>query len=548
MNDDYTPKIAKGVSGRRAKELVEEADRIEAAYRKKSAEDFLLFTRGLTIDGVRGPKLFENCMALFQRECFEDLAPSLHALRDGRIPPCRRWWLERTKKAGKDSDLAIIIIWLIAFPRRPFYAQVGAADREQAGIVKSRVSNLLHHNPWLTDHIEMVRSEIRSKRKLVNGQPMASLDIMSSDIAGSHGGTPDLLIINELSHITKWEFVENLMDNADGVAQGMVIVATNAGYRGTKAEVMKNNALTSEDWIAHTWRRPAPWHDQAAINDAKKRNPPSRFKRLWWGKWPSGKGDAFDEDDIDACFILQGPRADPRPGRRYVAGLDLGISHDHAGFVVTEVDVQEQIVSLCYMKAWEPPEDGEVDLIDVEDTCKAMCRHYNVHSLWYDPHQAKLMAQRLERAGINTQEMTFSSSTNLNRMAVTFLQMVESRKLECFDEDGRLRRDFGKFHIVEKSYGFKLEAVSDEYGHADVGTALVVTLPISVDMLNGAVGLQPDDDLVDDNEEDLTEAELEEMPDDLRDIYDMDAELEERSILRRAKERQNPVNPLEDLL
>lgn len=520
-------------------ELLEKEEEIVAAYRAMAAKDFLCFARGLKIASVHGPQIFENCMAGFQRVCFEELAPSLQNVREGVKPEIQRWWIERTKKASKDADLAVIMLWLIAFPIRPLFMQVGAANKEQAGIVKDRITHILHWNPWLNDHVEMIHSVVRSKKKLDNGQPMAYLNVLSSDIAGAHGGTPDVLIINELSHITRWEFAENLMDNADGVANGLVIIATNAGFKGTKAEVWRNNAIRNDTWCVHVLAKPAPWHRKETIQDAKRRNPTSRYRRLWLGVWASGKGDALNEEHIDRCFCLNGPTLMPEPGWNYIAGLDLGISHDHSGLAIVGVHFKEQKIKLVYMKAWVPTKTGEVDLIDVEDTCKAMSRTYRLSALYYDPHQAKLMAQRLLRAGVPAQEMTFSSTTNVTNMANSLIQVVESGKLLCYDdEDGRLRRDFGKFNIVEKSYGFKLEAVSDEFGHADVGTALVITLPAALDILNGKLAYTAEDEVANVDMTELSKDEVESLPPELRDIYGAEEDI--------AKHAIKAVDPFDD--
>ena len=80
---------------------------IDSAFEAASKKSFMHFARGLTIPSARGPVLFEMVMADFQRKFFEDIAPSLHALRDGEMPPHRRFWLERTKKTAKDADVAI---------------------------------------------------------------------------------------------------------------------------------------------------------------------------------------------------------------------------------------------------------------------------------------------------------------------------------------------------------------------------------------------------------------------------------------------------------
>lgn len=508
--------------------LFNEKENIELSFQMLAKRKFMDFARGLEIAIDDKSQMFDLCMANYQRDCFEDLSLNLHSLRSGKKPGKSRFWIERTKKAGKDSDLAVILLWLISFPHRPFYAQVGAANKEQASIVKKRMTHLLHWNAWLNKHVEIVQWEVRSKKKLANGSPMATLDIMSTEISGSHGGTPDLLVINELSHMNKWEFAENLMDNVDGTANAMAIIATNAGFKGTKAEVWRDNAEKSDQWSMHVWARPAPWHDKKAVEDARERNSPSRFKRLWYGKWVSGKGDALDDNDISRCFCLDGPSEGPEKGWMYVGGLDLGVSHDHSGFVILGINVEEQKLKTAWWKAWRPSKGKDVDLINIEETCVRMAKQFKLSYLFYDPHQAKLMGQRLRRQSVPAKEMSFQKPGNLVIMASSLLQVIETGRLHCYDdEEHTLKGDFGKFNIVEKSYGYKLEAVSDEYGHADVGTALVICLPFAVDMLEGVRGLLPDDDLVLEDNQEMTEDEYDEMPQEFKDMYEMHDELKE---------------------
>ena len=176
----------------------------------------------------------------------------------------------------------------------------------------------------------------------------------------------------------------------------------------------------------------------------------------------------------------------------------------------------------------QPLESGEVDLILVRDACLAMARLWNVMALMYDPHQAKLMAQELIRLGVPMQEMSFGTPSNLTKMATAFIQVMAGGNFAAYDdEEGRLRSDFGKFSIVERSYGFKLEAVSDQRGHADVGTAFVICLPMAVDMLVGMQGLQAGDDVAyvgDDITEPFTDDEIDELPDEVRELLMLEDE------------------------
>lgn len=508
-------------------------EEIEKAYLRKSEENFSIFARGLIIDSQFGPQLFNSCIAGFQRHTFDELQPSLESLRDGKQPKCQRWWIERTKKASKDADLAIIVLWLVAFPTKPFYGQIAAADREQAGIVKDRISNLLHLNPWLNDHVTLVQNKVKSKKLKANGDPMCVFDILATDTAGSHGGTPDLLIVNELSHITNWEFVETLMNNADGVAWGMIILATNAGFKNTPAWQWRLNAIKSEDWEIHVLAKPAPWHNKKSLKDAKARNPKGVYLRLWRGIWVSGKGDAFDEELIDACFVMPGP-IEREPEWMYVAGLDLGISRDHSGLAIVAVNPDSTDIKVVKFKWWAPPEGGKIDLMEVERYILAMHQRYRLTCMFFDPHQAELMGQRLSRY-LACQPVPFSSGKNLDTMANVFLQLINAGRLKCYDDEaGRLRRDFARFNIVERPYGYRLEptkAILGDEGHADVGTAVAIALPGALDLLEGGYGWLPDDIQLVGYGEKPTDEEIAEMPEEYQDLFSLEEEEEKRATL-----------------
>jgi hypothetical protein len=492
-------------------------------YRKRSPTDFMLFLLGLKIPSSKGPTLFRDCIEDFQRETFESLAPSLYAIRNGTMPPRSRFWIERTKKAAKDADIAICLLWLLAFPIRPLLLQVGAADKDQASVARKRISDLVHFNPWLKDVVDIYQYKARSKNEL------AELEIVAADLSGSHGDTPDVLVLNELAHVTKKEFLENLMNNADGVPQGIAILATNAGFKGTWVEVWRTNALESKRWSIHFWSKPAPWHDEEALEDAKKRNSRSQYRRLWEGHWASGKGEALKEEDIDRCFSY-GIKQITKPEDEwiYVAAYDLGISHDHSALVILGVNRENQRVRVAWLKAWEPAMeiDGgkqEVDLNSVEEAC--IWAHKTFHLEWfgYDPAAGgSFLAQRLRRLNLPMREVTFVAK-NLNDMAVMLVQLVEEGRLECFDDsEGRLRRDFGKFDLIERASGLKLESVSDEYGHADAGTALVICLPHIKELLDRLVGWTGDEVLA--CEEEASEKEIEAMDSELKELYEAASE------------------------
>lgn len=517
--------------------LIEQASEIEAAYQIRSAADPMLFIKGLVIPSASGPRLFNGVIADFQLAAFRALAPSLVAVRDGNIPGRRRFWLERTKKAGKDSDLAILLCWLMAYSVRPVLVQVVASDQDQAAIIKRRVEDILFLNPWLKERVRVVQNKIKG----YNGIGEVVIEATDSS-GGAHGETPDLLILNELVHVRRWSVMETHMNNADGVPRGVVIVSTNAGIRGSKAEVWRKTAIADQDrWTVLVYDGVAPWINKNDVEEARKRDPVgAEFARLWRGRWVSGSGGAVEEHVISNCFCLPGPTMVAEPGWVYVAGLDLGVTHDHAGIAVLGINELLGRIKVCVVKGFVPsiPNNHgvlEVDSQAVEKECVRFFRLFGISWFGYDPAAGgSFMAQRLRKLAVPMSEVSFSSPKNKTEMATSFVQALRDGKLECYeDSEGRIRRDFGKFNIIPQvPTGYKLEAISDEYGHADVGTALIICLPVAMRMVGGsATGLLPTDDMFGDEGDgiDLTKDEVKELPNELKDIWDSVEDTPKRS-------------------
>jgi len=428
----------------------------------------------IIIPSAHGTQRFGEIMAEFQRERFASINPALVAIARDERPEIGRHFWEATKGASKDSDLAVCMLWLLAFSQRPLTCQIGAADRDQADELRKAAKDVLRLNPWLAERVEI------QSWKIICEATACEAEIISADVTGSHGARPDVLILNELSHIAKWEFSENLMDNASKVPNGLVVIATNAGFTGTPAFKWRELARTSDRWYFHQYAQPSPWLDDAEIDEARIRNSNERFQRLWYGIWSSGSGDALDEDDIRAAVTQAGPliASDSRhlPGWKFIAGLDLGVKHDHSALVVLGVLHGTARIRVASIQSWKPPRGGQVDLTAVERAIVQAHRQYNLQKLLFDPNQALLMAQRVRRnAFLICEEMSFVGA-NLDRMATVLMETFRSRIIDMFDHQ-QLIRDLKRLTIEEKSYGQKLTAVSDADGHADTATALAIALP-----------------------------------------------------------------------
>lgn len=439
------------------------------------ASDPMLFFSEIQFPSCNGAERFGDVMADHQRAWFEAIAPSLVAVARGEQPDCTRFWSERTKGGSKDSDCACVLLWLLAFSPRKLDCQVGAADRDQAAELKKAAADILRINPWLSQRIEVQAWTLICK---ATGSECA---IVASDVAGSHGARPDITVVNELSHIQKEEFASNLADNATKKPRGLFIVCTNAGFKGTWQERWRQTALDSDSnrWNFHRLAEPSPWLTDAAVDEAKRRNSTARFNRLFYGDWVSQSGDALDEADIKAAVKGQ-PVPCKQPGWFYIAGLDLGIKHDHSALVVVAGNRSTLELKVAYAKSWSPDAStGQVNLMQVEREVETVSKLYGTTTIGFDPFQAALLSQRLTARKVKMQEMTFTGK-NLDLMASTLLDVFRSRRITLYDHP-QLIADLGRLTIVEKSYGYKLEAVSDESGHADVATALAIALPIVVE-------------------------------------------------------------------
>ena len=234
------------------------------------------FIADLTIPGARGPVRFGDAMADFQRERFASIIPALVAVAAGEKPPIGRHWWEATKGASKDSDLACCLLWLLAFARKPLLCQIGAADSDQADELRKAAIAILRLNPWLAQRIDVQASRILSDAT------NSVAEIIAADTAGSHGARPDVLILNELSHVTKQEFAENLLDNVpQRFRTGSVVIATNAGFKGTWQESWRDIARSSDRWHFHVWDKPAPWLDPEEIEEAEAAATATRVTCGW---------------------------------------------------------------------------------------------------------------------------------------------------------------------------------------------------------------------------------------------------------------------------
>lgn len=486
------------------------------------ARDPSSYRAALQIKTGSGPRRFGDIIADFQRKDFAAIDAALRALRAGRAPNPKRLWIERTKGASKDSDLASAILWLLAFAPRPLLCQVGAADREQADELRKACRDFLELNPWLAAQ----GIEIRAN-SIVNGRG-GQCDILSSDEGGSHGARPDLIVINELTHHTSRGFCDTLLGNATKIPNCVVIVVTNAGETGSWQERLRNTAMRpGSRWYFSKYDQPAPWIDPQDVAEQEVTMQPNWVARYWRGQWVGKSCAALSDEDVKAAMIPGEPLAGPINGFQFFAGLDLGFQRDATGFVVIAKHVgwmerkpidrppptlamrlaraKGEIVdelpeydetwhagdgrlSLVGAWAWTPERGRPVSPEAVEKGVLEVAGRYPLAWLYSDPHQFLAMEERFRKAGLLCGRCDFVPS-NLKDMAQLTINAFRDRMIDLPQAApgvGTLAVDVGTMQAAERSYGFRLvapkKAAEGGTHHGDLGTALQLAILASARM------------------------------------------------------------------
>lgn len=422
--------------------------------------------------------------APFQVDAFKVLADCIKAAAVGGKPPYRGIWCERTKGASKDSDVGLALLWLLMFARRPQTIELGADDQAQILETSKAMAAVVRCNPWMAERVEILKSKITCEATA------SECLFLTRDATGTHGSRPTVTVCNELSHCSDSAFIETMMDNADKIPNNLAILATNAGFQGTFADKWRANYRTDANWWFQKVDVPAPWIDPAKLADAKRRNSALRYLRLWAGQWVRGGGDAIDPADVAACCTLAGPMNGWERGWAFIGALDIGVKHDHSSLVIVGVRPPATAGTLAFVKTWAPGENGYVDLQRVEEETFEAAARFRLLHLRFDPWQAYLTSQRLGKRGVLLMEIPFVPS-NLDAMAKAMMTAFRNRKLMLYHEP-ELLRDLEKLSIVERGWGYKLEAPRDEDGHCDRAIALAMVLPAILNVLDLPAPPQPE--------------------------------------------------------
>ncbi|MCH8043046.1 MAG: hypothetical protein IID44_04945 [Planctomycetes bacterium] len=372
------------------------------------------FRRQLRIQCGHEPRRLGEVAEPWQERDFVALDDSWRAVIGHDVKPkYRRGYLERPRGHSKTGDIATMATCAIFSAPRKISGIVAAGTKEQAKLTINAIDMLVRLNPHLAAVLEI------QLNRVVNRKTGSELRIISSDAYSSFGELVDFIICDELTH---WPSVKGeklwaaLFSAAAKKPHCLLIIISNAGNMKGAGWQWKNREAIRQDpaWYFSRLDGPAAsWISAEQLAEQRRLLPESVYQRLWMNLWITGAGDALDMRLVEAAVTLPGEtfahRDDWYP---MLAGLDLGIKHDHSALVTLGVDIDAGRLKLASAQAWKPEDyTGEVNLADIEAAVLDTQRRYNLAGVYYDPHQAAYLAQRLRERGVNMTHRTTRTAT-----------------------------------------------------------------------------------------------------------------------------------------
>ncbi len=433
------------------------------------------FRKGLMIETDAGPATLDSKLDPWQRADFEAVDNGWKRIARNKTidgPVKLRAYFERPRGHSKTTDLAVQVAWILFATERMISGVAAACDKDQARLLRDSIAKLVSENGFLAKFLDV------QAYRIVNVRSGSTLDILSADAQSSYGLTPDFIVLDEITHwVNEALFVSLFSASAKKASCGLFTIS-NAGVGMGKSWQwsFREAARTGgDDWHFSTINGPkASWISDKHLAEQRRILPPVAYERLWLNKWTTGQGDAITEADIlRAVTEPKQPTRESFVGATFIAGLDLGIKRDASAISIGGCESNGSRVRLAHTQAWLPEDGKPIDLMKLEEEIVALHKLYGF-DLFYDPWQAELLAQRLRSRGVRTHEVPFSGP-NLQKMASATVETFSEGQIALYD-DAALLDDLRSLKVIEKSYGYRIDAERGAAGHADRAIALALML------------------------------------------------------------------------
>ncbi|MCC7474270.1 MAG: hypothetical protein IT425_02645 [Pirellulales bacterium] len=448
------------------------------------ANDFVAFAGDMVVQlGGRFGRFADHWDAE-QQTLVGKLAPSVHAVLRGDIPPTSRFYVSATKGYGKDQIATLLLLFVLLFARRPTRAQLIANKLSQANEPLDILRGIL----WADGPINRLAAqvvELQSYRVVSHRgttRPESVIEVLASD-RQAHGSRPDILVCNEVSHIEDEFHFRTADDNLAKCPHGLGLYLSNAGYIGTWQHGWHERVLADPLFDCTIIKHPAPWIDPKVLASKAKTDIPARHRMYYYGEWVSPLGDCLPRQQIEDAVAWGHADVVPRHPYICVAAADLSTTVNRSGFVILGV-APDHPIALVEARSWKPKEyiDHREFVKTLREEIGELCRQHGVRILAFDQHQSALLVDVCAALGIPTfpyyaGAKDFDEVKNNATMRAEVLFRSFSEGWVRLYRQEQLLLDLKATSIVTKAGGSKLEFAGDsEGGHGDLADSFATAL------------------------------------------------------------------------
>jgi len=413
-----------------------------------SLSPFDLIARHLRLPDGRS---FGDAMADYQRADFEqlfapDAAPNV--------------WISRPRGGSKTTDIAAMAVadLLSAPDRSRLYAVAG--DQDQAGLLLDAVATWLANSPDLEGSLTIQRDRVS------NPLTGSVLIVLSSDAPTALGLTPWRIFLDEIAAWPTGAMFGSMFSASHKLPGCRVIAMTTAGSPTSWAYELWKNVKQSARWLVLERRELAPWSDTEQVEEARRLLPSGVFARYYDNAWTAADEAPFTLEQIErATDYGREPATGGDGNHLHFVGVDLGLVNDATVISVVRQDRDRRAHKLVYTWYRQGSRESPVPIAEVEAELRSIQRRFGPTRIFCDPWQMKALIQAVP----GVEEFAFTTKS-MQPLSSSLLVLIREGRLRLLD-DPNLRGELLGLTIVEKSYGWRIEAAS---GHDDRVMALAL--------------------------------------------------------------------------
>ncbi len=471
-----------------------------ALWSPDSATECWKLLEALVLD--TGERWGDGALQPWQRDAFAATLGLPGAPSEGRS----MCWVEGPTGCGKDQLIAAACLAALHFAPDGFRVINYSADKDRCGDVLGTVRGFIDRTDkraeergigrWLGRGIRILRDEIRHEITDRDGQvvPRVTVHVESLDGYSASGSRADLYLLNE---VQSWpdphgpRVWEEASARFDKLAHGRFVVFSNApfsppgDFRRDERDKAQAAGADSPWWFQGVTLEQCPWWTPERLARKEATLPPHVFRRLLLCLPTDGRGELIAPHVYDAAVdATLRPALVPLPGVRYVHGLDVGVTRDHAVHLWLHREIASGRIVLDGIRVWVPRPGSQIDLDAIEEHVRSTARTFR-GPVYADPYQAVHLAQRLVRDGLAVTQLA-STTESLTKMCEAVRSAFNDRRIALFPDAGlvqvtdrattSLRRQILEAEVVETERGTRIKSRRSQLGHGDELSALALAL------------------------------------------------------------------------